>query len=307
MSEINHNEIVYRPGTVADSYAIFLLFEESLADLIRRFGQTEATSWSDAEALARTWVERQSLYDYLARSAEHFWVAEQAGEMIGFARSVFHDGVRELTEFFVKPATQSARVGRELLQRAFPAEGARHRLIIATLDMRAQARYLKTGVYPYYPLYYFGREPRLVTVATDLQMVPLAAAPEIFDTLAAIDRAIIGFRRDADHQWLMGDRAGFMLLRQGQPVGYGYTGVRNGPFALLDAQDYPAVLAYAEGVAAANQHSHFGVELPMLNHIAVNYLLEQGFRMDPFTAVFMWDKPLGNPANYICTSPPFFL
>lgn len=51
---------------------------------------------------------------------------------------------------------------------------------------------------------------------------------------------------------------------------------------------------------------HFGVELPMLNHIAVNYLLEQGFRMDPFTAVFMWDKPLGNPANYICTSPPFF-
>lgn len=40
MSEINHNEIVYRPGTVADSYAVFLLFEESFADLISPF-------WSD--------------------------------------------------------------------------------------------------------------------------------------------------------------------------------------------------------------------------------------------------------------------
>ncbi|MCL4870055.1 MAG: GNAT family N-acetyltransferase [Anaerolineae bacterium] len=302
-------EIIYRRGTETDSYGVFCLFEETFADLLHRFGLADETepAWHEPEKLARMWAERQSLYDYLGQSAEHFWLAEQDGQIVGFARSVFHGGVRELTEFFVRPSGQSAGVGQELLRRAFPAAGASHRLIIATMDVRAQVRYLKTGVYPHFPLYYFWREPQTVTVTTDLQTRPLTLSPETIDILAALDQTVIGFRRDGIHSWLSENRQGWLYYRAGQPVGYGYTGKNNGPFALLDSQDFPAVLAQAESFAAAHHPTHFGLELPMINQVAVTYLLERGFRMDNFAALFMWDKPLGDLSRYICTSPPFFM
>ena len=53
--------ITLRPGSAEDSYNIFLLFEESLADLVRRMGSSETTSFSDPDTLARMWEERRPL------------------------------------------------------------------------------------------------------------------------------------------------------------------------------------------------------------------------------------------------------
>jgi hypothetical protein len=41
------------------------------------------------------------VFDFLARSGEQFWVADQDGQLVGYARMILHDGVREFTEFFV--------------------------------------------------------------------------------------------------------------------------------------------------------------------------------------------------------------
>ena len=87
----------FRPGTIADSYAVFCIFEETLADLVRRFGAKGPMSWDDPAALARMWQQRQPLYEHLARSAEHFWVALQGREVIGFSRSILRGEVRQLT------------------------------------------------------------------------------------------------------------------------------------------------------------------------------------------------------------------
>ena len=66
---------------------------------------------------------------------------------------------------------------------------------------------------------------------------------ETLSTLAEIDKATLGFQRDVDQQWFLANRRGFLYLRDGRPVGYGYVGENSGPFALLDAADFPAVLA----------------------------------------------------------------
>lgn len=105
----------------------------------------------------------------------------------------------------------------------------------------------------------------------------------------------------------MTDRQGWLYLRDGRPVGYGYTGTRNGPFALLNPVDFPAVLAHAENQAVEGERGHFGVEVPMHNHHAVDYLLLNGFKLDGFIAFFMSDKPFGKFDQYILTSPPFFM
>jgi GNAT superfamily N-acetyltransferase len=204
----------------------------------------------------------------LAQRAEAFWVAEQDGQVIGFARSILQDGVRELTELFVLPGVQSGGVGRELLARAFPANGARYRSIISSPDIRAQALYLKTGVYPRFPIYYFGRSPEAVSVTTDLGFEPISASPGNFEILASLDRSLLGYRRDVTHAWLLGDRQGYLYCRDKVPV---------------------------------------GLEVPMINRAAVDYLLARGFHMDSFMAISMSDVPFGKFENYILPSPPFFL
>jgi GNAT superfamily N-acetyltransferase len=299
-------DITYHPGAVAASYTVFLLFEETLADLSRRFGDAP-TSFQDPEALARMWQERASLYEHLAQTAEQFWLAEKDGQIIGFSRSIVRDGVCQLTELFVLPGVQSAGVGRELLSRAFPVAGARRRSIIGSPDVRAQILYLKAGVYPRFPIYYFGRTPEPVTIATDLTFVSMTPSAANLAILAAFDQEIVGHRRDADHTWLMTNRQGYLYYRNDRPVGYGYVGLRNGPFALLEAEDFPAVLAHAETDAANHGRDHFGLETPMINRAAVDYLLSRRFQMDSLITLFMSDEPFGQFENYIVTSPPFFL
>jgi ribosomal protein S18 acetylase RimI-like enzyme len=299
--------ITYRSGVLADSYTVFKLFEESLADLARRVGNTSPTSIQDPEALARMWQERRSLYEHLAQTADQFWIAEREGQVIGFSRSTVHDGVRELTELFVLPGVQSAGLGRELLARAFPAGEDKYRIIISSVDIRAQALYLKAGVYPRFPIYYFGRRPEPVAVKTDLAFVPITAVSESLAILGRLDEAVIHFRREADHRWLGRDRQGYLYYRDDRPVGYGYIGLRNGPFALLEATDFPAVLAHAETQAAQQGRDHFGLEVPLINQAAVDHLLSRGFQMDTFIAFFMSDQPFGQFENYVVTSPPFFL
>lgn len=307
MKTLNSNTVSFRQGHSADDYTVFLIFEETLADLVQRLGFAEGTSWGDESQLAKMWQQRRPLYTHLSQTAEQFWLAEQDGAPVGFARSILRDGVRELTELFVKPGTQSSGLGRGLMARAFPAEGARERSIIATSDFRAQALYLKSGMFPRFPIYYFGRPPEQVPFDSDLQVVPLENTLDTVSILSEIDTEVVGFRRDVDQQWFLANRQGFLYMRHGRPVGYGYVGKVSGPFGLLDAADFPAVLAHAESAAQAAGYPKFGVEVPMVNETAVAYLLSRNYQMDVFMGMFMSERPFGSFDRYLVTSPPFFL
>jgi len=295
----------YRRGAIENSYTVYTIFVRSLEDFRRRMNfQTDQADDSDIQTW---WARRQPLYEHLARTADQFWIAEEDGAAIGYARSIRREDTLELTEFFVLPASQSAGVGRELLARAFPAEGARHRSIIATTDARAQGRYLRAGVYTHFPIYYFGRQPQAVPEPSDLLIEPFDAAGAVMDDLRAIDQEILGYTRDVDHEWLAQVKHGQLYRRAGRAVGYGYAEAGSGPFALLDPSDYPAVLAQAAALAVARGDAEVGFEVPLVNRHAVNYLLRRGYQMDSFFAFYMCDAPRGRPENYILTSPPFFM
>jgi GNAT superfamily N-acetyltransferase len=298
--------LTFRPASLADSYTVYQIFEQAILDFSQRFGLTAITDGRDPATLVELWQRRQPLFEHLARTADQFWLAEADGQAIGYARSILRGQVRELTEFFVLPGHQSAGVGRELLALALPQAGAAHRVIIATTDARALGRYLKAGVYARFPIYYFTRSPEAVTVTTDLTIEPVTASPEVIETLAAVDKTVLGHRRDEDHEWLLVQRQGYLYYRQQQPVGYGYTSPSTGPFALLHESDFPAILAHAESQAVEQGHS-FGVEAPLINRAAVDYLLSRGCQMEQFFAFFMSDAPFGRFENYLFTSPPFFM
>jgi GNAT superfamily N-acetyltransferase len=297
----------YRRGSSLDSEACFRLFEAAIDDLGRRTGTIANTTASEPWA----WDVRQPLFDHLAATADEWWIAEDdAGAMLGYARSIERDGARELTEFFVHPTAQSGGIGRELLARAFPAGGARHRSIIATTDVRAVSRYLREGLAGRLPLVSFEAAPRPIAIKTDLVRERIVATDRTLEELGVIDRAVLGYARDVDHGWLATERPGWLYRRSGRPVGYGYHPVRpswGGPYATVLPADLPVLLADAETAASEAGHATVSFDMALIARSAIDHLLGRGFRVDPFMMLFFTDGPVHGLDRYVLTSPPFFL
>jgi GNAT superfamily N-acetyltransferase len=298
----------YRRATHGDDFTTFSIFRSSLEDYGQRTGIMALTGGSDPQKLSQLWERRRLLWEHLTDSSDQFWLAENdAGEAIGYARSILRDDHRELTEFFVLPGNQSAGVGKELLTRAFP-DDTPHRCIIATSDFRALSRYLKAGVYPFVTELLFERVPEPVPMETGLLIEAAGDPGYSLQPLGEIDLAILGFLRDVDHEFLMQDRTLYLYRRGGSVVGYGYIDKDYcGPFALLDDADFPAVLAHAETRAHELGAGSVGFEIPTINTIAIDYLMKRGYRLTGFMGSIMSDKPFGKFRNYILTNPPIFL
>lgn len=298
--------VTYRPGKPADTGAIFKVFTEAMFNLHYRNGQRPEDNPPTQQELTDVWGSLGSLFKHLEQTGDYFWVAERSCQIVGYARSTLRDGLLELTELFVSPNVQAKGVGRQLLARAFPHKDAEQRLIIATMDLPAQARYLKAGVYPLYPAYTFEGKPKPIEFETDLEFQPIGSSPDNLETLARLDKTLLGHRRDLDHEWLLSDRQGYLYRRDGETVGYGYIGHFNGPFALQDPTDFPAILSHLENQSLDGNHN-FGIDIPMANRAAVRHMLSRGFRISPFIIMIMVDHTQGKFENYILTSPPFFL
>jgi GNAT superfamily N-acetyltransferase len=289
--------IIFRAGTLEDNAGAFRVHAYAIADLFQRQGVPGEGYPPAPDELQHDWERQRSLYEHLTRTAEHFWVAEQDGEIVGYSRASNHGGVRQLNEFFVLPDVQAKGVGKELLARAFAGNGVQLRLVIATPNIRAQSLYMRSGVYARGLIYHFTGVPQPRAIATDLIIECAPAVPETLPLLAAVDRQILGFQRDNDHRWLMAEQQAWLYRRQGQVVGYGYSGTRCGPFALLNPADFPAVLAHAEQQVALTG----GTNMALWVHSA------SGFTLSPFAATLLSDVPFGRLDHYVNTDPPFLI
>ena len=78
------------------------------------------------------------------------------------------------------------------------------------------------------------------------------------------------------------------------------------PFAVLDENDFPAVLAHAESLTA-EKGEEFGAAVPLINQKAIDYFIEHKYKVDTFSALFMSNVPFGKFENYLCFAPEFFL
>ena len=146
--------VSYRRATAADTRACHDLLWTSATDLGRRHG----TSGGQLGRLVGTASRR-------SRTASHaveWWIAEiaEGDQPIGYAGSIERGGLFELTESFVRPGRQSKGVGRGLIERAFPVGRGDVRSIIATTDVRANARYYAADTVARFPYYTLNGSPR---------------------------------------------------------------------------------------------------------------------------------------------------
>ena len=101
--------VVYRPARAQDLARADEFFVASINDLTERHG-------FGAIAVSRpTNFQLFSLND----DAGGLWVAEDAGDIVGFAWSWACDDLWFLAQLFVSPGRQGSGIGNELLKRTF--------------------------------------------------------------------------------------------------------------------------------------------------------------------------------------------
>lgn len=292
-----------RRGTPDDSRPAFDVFLPAIRDLTTRQG----APWEpDPDEL---WAELSPMFERLAQHAAEWWLAEdpQNGELIGYARSVERGGLFELTELFVHPDRQSAGVGADLIAHAFPNGRGDVRAIIATTDVRAQARYYAAGTAARFPIVAVEGAPRAADLDPEVEIVRVHGTADTAP-LVEIERAVLEFDRGDEFAWLLEQREGYLYRRNGSPIGSAFVSqVAAGPIAALDPNDMVPILRHVETRAAELGVETLSLEVPMVNEVAMRHLMARGMRMDTFLTLFMSSRPFGRFDRFIGFSPPLFL
>ncbi len=294
----------YRRATPNDAVACHELMWASVTDLGRRQGSVlegTADDW---------WRSSEPLHRLLARIATQWWVAEEtdSGRLVGFARSIEREGLVELTEFFVRPGQQSRGVGKALLERAFPTGRGSVRSIIATSDVRAQARYYAAGTVGRFPLYTLGGVPDDTGPMSGVTVESIDGERAI-EAQREVERTVLGHRRSDDEvRWLLDRRQGHLYRRADRVIGFSFVGRDGaGPMAVLEESDLPAILRHVEGLARSLGLERLELQMPAPNAVGIRHLMGRGFRFDSWINILMSDRPFGQFDRFIPFSPPLFL
>ena len=141
--------IIYRPAHTTDLVRADELVVGSINDLTERHGFGKIASPRPPP------FQLFSLKD----DPDGLWVAEDHEEMVGFAWSWVCEDLWFLAQLFISPERQGSGIGNELIKRTW--EPAKNRgattkaLITFTFNTVSQGLYLRHGMFPRFPVYFF--------------------------------------------------------------------------------------------------------------------------------------------------------
>lgn len=253
---------------------------------------------------------------------DRFWVAvrDPEGPPFAFGSAMRRDDVWFLSMLFVRPGEQGAGVGRALLERLLPRDGAARGTATDSAQPISNALYGSVGIVPRMPLLSlvgrWGAQgtdhlPSLPSGVTPVAFEAVVEAPggsghrELVDTVDALDRDVAGFSHPQDHRFLRVEgRRGFLYRGpDGAPLGYGYASEvgRVGPVAVRDGALLAPVVGHLLGAVPPRDASV--VWVPGAAGPTVEGLLRSGFRLDGFPVLLCWDRPFADFGRYVPSSP----
>ena len=251
----------------------------------------------------------------LAEDPDGLWVAEHGDTIVGFGFSWMTEKFWFLSQLFVRPETQAQGIGQALLSKVLrqaERNGATHRaLITPAYNIASAGLYLNNGLYPREPLYRMAAPAQVVAqnpADAGYDATPMGSWPEPREWMAEIDEALLGFRRDLHHKFLLGSGAAraIRIERAGRAAGYAYVSAEGhvGPLAIAPGADPKAVVTTALGCALESKPSHISMIVPGRADGVMQTVLALGFRIEePY--VLMASRPFGNWCNYLPRTPGF--
>jgi GNAT superfamily N-acetyltransferase len=298
-------DIGYRPARPEDLEPAQRIVQKAYNDLRSRHGLTPNIG------------TRPPLFQRfcLDQDPEGLWVAEVGGVPTGVGFAWMRQDFWFLAQLFVKPGTQAKGVGQELLARTLrlaERRGAQNRaLITMAYNTASTGLYIRNGLYP--------REPLLRMVAPAqalagkigpeaLDARPIEPWPASRDWLGRIDDAVLGFRREEHHAFLLdGFAARAVRIDQaGQATGYAYISAEGhiGPLAFASDANPVAVLHTAVRCALQAQPKQVSMIVPGKADRLLAAAVDLGFRIEePF--VLLAAQPFGDWRRYLPSNPGF--
>jgi GNAT superfamily N-acetyltransferase len=241
------------------------------------------------------------------------WVAEDGGEILGFAFSWVCGGLWFLAELFVAPGQQGRGVGNELLKRtiaqAEKAEASEKALITFAFNAVSQGLYIRHGLFPRLPLYLFSvsreaRLPRAASASFAASAIDISHLKEI----AAIDARALGRSREKHHRYLIADSGlkGFLFREDSVGVGYAYISPEGhvGPVAVTRPDAVEPVFAAALSQAAELGATQLSALIPGICDAALGAAVAQGMRI-ALPMMLMSSRPFGDWTCYLPRNPGF--
>ena len=297
--------LVYRPACADDLVRADALVVATINDLTDRhgFGPMATTSPPNFALF--------SLHD----DPDGLWIAEDGGDIRGCAWSWICGDLWFLAQLFVDPTQQGQGIGNELikltLEHARQSGAARKALITFTFNRVSQALYMRHGLFPKMPIYFFGAARERLGAGLPqarLRASVITDTPVHMDALAEIDIKAAGAERKKHHRYLSSETAtkGVLLYEGRECVGYAYIASNGhvGPLAATRTDILGDAFTTALKIAAEGQSENVSAFLPGTCTSALSLAVNHGMRIT-FPMLLMASPGYGDWTHYLPRNPGF--
>ena len=297
--------VVFRPARAEELQRAEELVVGSINDLTERhgFGQMATLRPPDFQLF--------SLQD----DPDGLWVAEDEGQILGFAFSWVSGDLWFLAELFVSPGHQGRGIGNELLKRtlehAQKAGTTNKALITFTFNTVSQGLYIRHGLFPRLPIYNFSVAREVLKSrlqGTQFRCARIEDTASHLHSLAQIDARALGVSREKHHKYLINDSTttSVLLYAGDDCVGYVYVGANGhiGPLAVVQPNATGTAFRTALNLAAESGASQVSAFLPGTSDATLSIAVEHGMRI-AFPMVLMSARDFGDWTQYLPRNPGF--
>ncbi|MBS0533115.1 MAG: GNAT family N-acetyltransferase [Proteobacteria bacterium] len=297
--------ILYRRAEPQDLVAAESLVVASINELTERHGFGLMATSSPPN------FQQFSLKD----DPDGLWIAEELGDILGFAWSWACSDFWFLAQLFVEPGQQGRGIGNELLkltlEHAQKSKAVHKALITFTFNRVSQGLYIRHGFYPKAPVYFLGiarDHLRPSLPESPLRSTAIDGSDAQLKRLAEIDSISLGFTREKHHRYLRNDpdTSGVMLYSSSECVGYAYVNSSGhiGPLAVTR----PDVLGHAFTstlkLAAERQSKNISAFVPGTCDSALGIAVKFGMRIT-FPMLLMATSGYPSWTGYLPRNPGF--
>jgi GNAT superfamily N-acetyltransferase len=271
------------------------IIDASLGDLHRRYGLP------DDEVAEPDWIH-PILSHFLETDPSGTLGAAVNGELDAFVSSFRRDDYWFLSFLFVHPSVQGHGLGRALLDTVSPkGDDVVRATVVESFQPVSTGLYASVGIVPRSIKYWLSgisRPRSLPQLSDDIRRAGLTAADR--DDVDALDRAVLGFARNADHAWWNSGTPGWSFRRGEDLVGYAYLDDGYlGPALAIDEQTLCSVVAEMAGTS--DDPVSMSINLSGNSRDLFRMLMRAGARIDdsaPYRYVYCSSEgPL--PSSYI--------
>ena len=244
---------------------------------------------------------RQYAYEF---HRDSYWIAEDAGNAIGFGLAVYNDARWYLIALHVLPEYQGLGVGQRLLELTLSTSDRSSQVLCVeteSIQPVSIAMYIRAGMLPWIPMYEwdgpipdsFANTPEEFSFST----------PDSPEDMNKIDRKVLGFQRTSEHQFWMKKRGlGLEVLsHNGTLAGYVYFSKNGkiGPAAstvesLMEPLILRAVVRSRE-LGASQVHLKIPGQSPAIQSVATS----MGLRVHAPAATMLASRPIWRLGQYL--------